>query len=281
MPITDPMTQAKQLIAATLEVPGEFWNARSHVREGASEPEAGINSQAYAESDEAGLKVAGAQPDQKSTKDATLVPIRTLTFRHRRQIAKHMLALSEHDRYLRFGYLARDEHIQKYVDGLDFQHDEVFGIFNRRLQLIAMAHLAFSRNPKDPNSAEFGVSVSAEARGKGLGSRLFERAVLHARSENIDMMFIHALSENAAMLKIARKAGATVESYGGEVEAHLRLPSQDFGERLESAVRDAVEEGIGEMDFRLKLRALQFWDFLSTLQDIRQSVRSASADSGD
>ena len=32
--------------------------------------------------------------------------------------------------------------MSKYVDMLDFEHDEVFGIFNRRLELIAMAHLA-------------------------------------------------------------------------------------------------------------------------------------------
>lgn len=273
------MTQAKKLIQATLDVPGEFWSGRSHVRTQPNEAEVGFNPQAYTESDEAGLKVSNESPIVlQAPKELPLVPIRTLTGRHRRQIAKHMLALSESDRYLRFGYLAKDEHIQKYVDGLDFRHDEVFGIFNRRLQLIAMAHLAFSRSPLDPNSAEFGVSVSAEARGKGLGTRLFERAVLHCRSQNIDMMFIHALSENQAMLKIARNAGAVVESYGGEVQAHLRLPHQDFSERLESAVRDAVEEGIGEVDFRLKQRALQFWQFLASLQEIRQGVRNAGSD---
>lgn len=274
----ETMTKAKQLFQATLDAPGEFWNTRSHMRPALVEPEAGVNPQAYAESDEAALKVSDAQPPEKSDKGAALVPIRNLSSRHRRQIAKHMLSLSQPDRYLRFGYLAKDEHIQKYVDGLDFRHDEVFGIFNRRLQLIAMAHLAFSRDPKDPNSAEFGVSVAADARGKGLGSRLFERAVLHARSENIDMMFIHALSENVAMLKIARKAGAAVENFGGEVEAHLRIPSQDYGERLESAMRDAVEDGIGEMDFRLKQRALQFWEFLASLQEVRQGVRPARSE---
>ena len=36
---------------------------------------------------------------------------------------------------------------------------------------------------------------------------MFERAVIHARNEGVDLLFIHALSENTAMLKIARRAG--------------------------------------------------------------------------
>ena len=272
MKATVNRSQARKLITATLDAPSEFWGARVHLVSGeAAEPSAGRNPQAFPEADEAAL-VATAPSHVSVSKKEVLVPIRTLSQRHRRQIAQHMFALSERDRYLRFGYLAKDEHIQKYVDGLDFEHDEVFGVFNRRLQLVAMAHLAFSRNPDDPQSAEFGVSVSAQARGKGLGSQLFERAVLHARSKNVDLIFIHALSENEAMLKIARKAGAVVENFGGEVQAHLRLPPQDMGERIESAVRDAVEDGIGEVDFRVKQRALQFWQFLASLQAARQSA---------
>ena len=63
----------------------------------------------------------------------------------------------QHDRYLRFGYAATDEQIERYVDGLDFERDEIFGIYNRRLELIAMAHLAFApatrRSSRAPNSA--------------------------------------------------------------------------------------------------------------------------------
>lgn len=279
------MTQAKQLIAATLEVPSEFWRGHAHVKEALAEPEAGRNPQAYPESDEIGLVVAGDAEAAKTAKAAGqinnhgIVPIRSLTSRHRRRIAEHIIELPQHDRYLRFGYVATDEQVRKYVDGLDFKRDEIYGIFNRRLQLIAMAHLALASDPKNPNCAEFGVSVSADARGKGLGTALFERAILHARSENIDMLFIHALSENAAMLKIARKAGAVVESFGGEVEAHLQLPTQDFSGRMESAVKNAVEDGLGELDFRLKLRVLQFWEFLTALQEIRQGERASRADS--
>src|SRR5947207_4326961 len=66
------------------------------------------------------------------------VPIRSLSPRHRSRIAEHLLGLSTADRYLRFGYPATDAHIGKYVDMLDFERDEVFGIFERPLKLIPM-----------------------------------------------------------------------------------------------------------------------------------------------
>src|SRR5438105_2750449 len=96
------------------------------------------------------------------------VPIRSLSPRHRPRIVTHLLALDEHDRYLRFGYPASDEQIAKYVDDLDFARDEVSGIFNRRLELIALAHVAYSPIPQHANPramAEFGGSVLAKARG--------------------------------------------------------------------------------------------------------------------
>src|SRR6188508_2894051 len=93
-----------------------------------------------------------------------IVPIRALGPGHVPRIAAHLLSLEEHDRYLRFGYNASDEQIQRYVDQLDFERDDIFGIFNRRLDLIAMAHLAFIPNePGTPAGAEFGVSVLKKA----------------------------------------------------------------------------------------------------------------------
>jgi hypothetical protein len=45
------------------------------------------------------------------------------------------------------------------------------------------------------------------------------------------MMFIHALSENTPMLKIAKKAGAVVEHDGPETEAYLSLPRSSLDSR--------------------------------------------------
>ena len=198
-----------------------------------------------------------------------LIPIRSIGPSHGARIAAHLLALSAQDRYLRFGYAANDEQILRYVSGLNFERDDIFGIYNRKLELIAMAHLAYSTNPDLRSCAEFGVSVLKQGRSRGYGSRLFDRAVIHARNEGVDMMFIHALSENTAMLNIARKAGATIEREGSECEAYLLLPAAD----LDSRVTEMVDERLAQTDYRLKVQAKQFWDLLAMLQEVRHGVR--------
>ena len=200
---------------------------------------------------------------------SVIVPIRSLGPNHGERIATHLLALEPHDRYLRFGYAANDEQIRRYVDRLDFERDEIFGIYNRKLQLIAVAHLAFSIDPEFKSCAEFGGSVLAHARGRGYGSRLFDRAKMHARNEGVDMMFIHALSENTAMLKIARKAGARIERDGSESEAYLQLPPAS----LDSRITELVDQQIAQTDYRLKVQAKKFRGFLAMLQEIRRGVR--------
>lgn len=214
---------------------------------------------------------------------ASWVPIRSLERRHRRRIAAHLLALSAQDRYLRFGYMASDEQISAYAMGLNFERDEVLGVFNRKLDLVAMAHLAYApiqapmhgaptvAAPKRP-MAEFGVSVLTRVRGRGLGARLFEHATLHARNRGIDTMFIHALSENAPMLKIARNAGATVERDGSESEAWLRLPP----DTVSSHVGEAIERHMAELDFQFKRHARVLGEFIDGVAE----VKSQFAESG-
>lgn len=184
-----------------------------------------------------------------------LVPIRRVGPAHLDDIQAHLLALDPQDRYLRFGYAAGDEQICRYVNGLNFQRDEVFGIFNRRLELLAMAHLAFT---PDAKRAEFGVSVSRHARGRGYGARLFDRAITHARNNRVDQIFIHALSENAAMLHIARSAGATVVRDGSESEAHLQLPPAD----IQSWAIELIGEQLALANYQAKAQNKQFWDML-------------------
>lgn len=192
------------------------------------------------------------------------VPIRSLSERHRPRLATHLRALPDRDRYLRFGYQASDEQIERYVAAIDFEHDEIFGTFNRRLELIAAAHLAFGHAPAAADgraTAEFGVSVLPQSRGRGFGTRLFDHAMLRARNRGFDRLFIHALSENAAMLAIARKAGATVEHDGAEAQAWLELPPDTLASHLDAA----VEHTAAEIDYHLKSRARLFDNRLSEL----------------
>ena len=182
-------------------------------------------------------------PTGVARKSASWVPIRSLSPRHKPRIARQLRALPNADRYLRFGYAATDEQIERYVQGLNFERDEIFGVFNRRLELVAMAHLAYSVDPKWATCAEFGVSVSPHQRGKGLGAKLFAHAVMHARNQGVNLLFIHALSENTAMLNIA--------------------------------LNGLMQEQMAELDYQLKMQAHQFRQWLDTVQEIRRGVRDA------
>lgn len=195
------------------------------------------------------------------------IPIRSLSERHRARVLAHLLTLNAADRYLRFGYVANDAQIGHYVDLLDFRRDEVFGVFNRKLELIAMAHLAYlPLVPGKEGAAEFGVSVLARARGRGYGARLFDHAVLHARNRHVQILIIHALSENTAMLKIARTGGAKVVRDGSESEARLHLPKESLASHLEAIVEDRA----AEFDYQLKSQA-QRMDVLLEFFGVRSS----------
>ena len=212
-------------------------------------------------------------PDNEGPKRPSLpwLPIRSLAPRHRPRILDHLLALPERDRYLRFGYPASDAQIGRYVDLIDFGRDEVFGVFNRRLEVIALAHLAYVGGSQRATMAEFGVSVGVAARGRGFGARLFDHAVLHARNRDVDTLVIPARTENTAMLRIARRAGAVIERDGSDSQALLKLPPMDLSSRLEALLGSHA----AEIDYGLKINARRVDRMLEVVAELRSGMSSA------
>jgi ribosomal protein S18 acetylase RimI-like enzyme len=194
----------------------------------------------------------GPAPGPKGHAAAPWFPIRRLGEQHRERVLTHLLALGEADRHLRFGHVASDEQIGQYAAHLDFDRDEVFGVFDGRLRVVAMAHLAFAPTLADgeQRAAEFGVSVSERQRGRGIGSRLFEHAVTHARNRGARSLAIHLARDNTPMLAIVRKAGATVSYEGGDAVALLELPPDTLGSQLSAL----IENRAAEFDYRWKLQ---------------------------
>ena len=137
-----------------------------------------------------------------------------------------------------------------------------------------MAHLAYAPQAGHDSCAEFGVSVLKSARGRGYGARLFERAAMHARNDSVSQLFIHALSENAVMLQIARNAGASVQRDGSETEAYLRLDAPT----LDSRMTEMIEEQFAQADYGLKVQAKAFWDVLAQVQAVRKGAAEAPRD---
>src|SRR2546427_26329 len=106
-----------------------------------------------------------------------------------------------------------------------------------------------SPEPGDARAPAPGAQVespSPRPGRRGFGRRLFEHAMLHARNRGVETIFIHALSENTAMLKLARHAGAVVERDGSEAEAWLKLPPDSLGSHLD----EIIVEQAAELDYR-------------------------------
>ena len=187
--------------------------------------------------------------------------VKELTARDRRALQTHFLALDGSARLLRFGMVFPDELITRYVQEINFARDTMFGVYDSELMLAGVAHLAFTpreqalpvvaRATSKERVGEFGVSVSASARGMGIGTRLFERAAIHCRNADVDILYMQFLSYNKSMIHIAKKFGMEVQNHHGEADAYLKLGPANPA----SASQEVVEEQVASLDYTLKLEA--------------------------
>ena len=135
----------------------------------------------------------GATLQARPNHETFQIRVKVLSERDRRRLLNHFLDLDRADRMLRFGSELPDELVTRYVQKLNFTRDSVFGVYDARFKLVGVGHLAFSPREALPRGevssketvAELGVSVSACARGMGVGSKLFERAAIRCRNADV------------------------------------------------------------------------------------------------
>jgi RimJ/RimL family protein N-acetyltransferase len=176
------------------------------------------------------------------------VLVRELSSGDRERLLKHFLALDEDDRLLRFGQIVPDRVIENYVANIDFSRDTVFGVFDDQLVLVGVGHLAYLPEEGNKRTAEFGVSVTESARGRGVGSRLFERAAIRSRNTHVSTLYMHCLSRNSTMMHIAKKSGMKIEYAYGEADAYLSLTPADQG----SILTEMLQEQAAVFDYAIK-----------------------------
>jgi GNAT superfamily N-acetyltransferase len=184
----------------------------------------------------------------------TMIFTKSLSTADRGALAAHLLALSTEDRRLRFGVVASDATIRDYVARIDFDRDAVFGVFADDLSLAGVAHVAIA-----DDVVELGVSVLDGYRRRDIGSALFQRASGFARNHFIRTLFMHCLTENAAMMHIAHKSRMKIVTGGGEADAHLELPPLDGG----TIATEFLQERLALFDYSLKAHVLS-WHRLQT-----------------
>ncbi|MDQ6917484.1 MAG: GNAT family N-acetyltransferase [Pseudomonadota bacterium] len=174
------------------------------------------------------------------------IHVHRLTEASRPKLHEHFLRLDANDVRLRFGAPLGPDAIAAYVDRIDFDTDALFGVYDDELGLAAAAHVAFGAE-----GAELGVSVLPAFRARGIGSALFARAVEHARNRFVTRMYMHCLSENAAMMHIASKSGMKICVDTGEAEAFLKLAPADQA----SLSGELMGQRLALFDYALKAQA--------------------------
>jgi RimJ/RimL family protein N-acetyltransferase len=178
-----------------------------------------------------------------SSNSTPSITIRQLTELDRSALEAHFLSLGTEDRRLRFGIALSDQALRGHVERIDFWRDAVFGATDDKLRIVAVAHLAHNGD-----DGELGVSVLPEHRRHGLGAALLARGHTHARNLGLRILFVHCLTENGAMMHVARREGMRIVTDGAEADAFLDLEPADVASRI----GEAIEQAVALFDYALK-----------------------------
>ncbi|TMG81339.1 MAG: GNAT family N-acetyltransferase [Betaproteobacteria bacterium] len=186
------------------------------------------------------------------------VHVQRLTEAVRPRLLEHFLRLSAEDIRLRFGTTFGPSAIAQYVERIDFDNDAVLGVYDDELTLAGVVHVGFSGD-----SAELGLSILPGHRGRGVGSALFARAAEHARNRFVTRLYMHCLSENAAMMHIAKKSGMKICIDTGEADAFLKLPPADPA----SLTGEMFDQRLALFDYALKTQTAALRKITDSLGD--------------
>ena len=166
----------------------------------------------------------------------------------RSRLREHFLQLDPTDRHLRFGASLNDDAVIHYVDTIDFERDEIYAIADDAQIVLGAVHIAIAGQ-----EAELGLSVLASIRGGGIGNALFERAVMRLRNRGVREVLVRCLSENAAIMHLARKHGMNIQFDGSDREARLELPPATSGTYMLEWLQDRQATYVGNLRERSRL----------------------------
>jgi len=186
---------------------------------------------------------------------------------HNKEIRAHLLRLPLPDRYLRFFSAVSEEAIDNYVAKMDLDHiygqtaEAGFGVFNARYKLIGFCHVA-PTSPDRRNECEMAFSVDADHRNKGIGSALFDRAIIHCKSWGINTAFVNCLASNIAMKKMAENYNIPVTTEFGESVGKLNVDDKDS---VRAFLRSVHNDTFALYDLNLRATYQGWLNFIENL----------------
>jgi acetyltransferase len=154
------------------------------------------------------------------------------TPRHRKFLAQ----VTPHDLYLRFftGVRELPEADLAHLTQIDYDRDMAFVAVSRDAagteEILGVARACAD---PDNNAAEFAVLVRSDLKGQGLGTLLMRKLIRYCRERGTGELRGDVMTENGAMLQLARTLGFRVRGTEGNVETIvLALQPEPAGRAL-------------------------------------------------
>jgi len=139
------------------------------------------------------------------------------TPRHRKFLAQ----VAPHDLYLRFftGVRELPEADLAHLTQIDYDRDMAFVAVSRDAagteEILGVARAC---SDPDDSAAEFAVLVRSDLKGQGLGTLLMHKLIRYCRERGTGELRGDVMTENAAMLQLARRLGFKVRGTEGNIE---------------------------------------------------------------
>lgn len=151
------------------------------------------------------------------------------------------MALDDESRYMRFGFMIKNETIERLCDEWQQKphHHKIFAIENANLELVGVAHISL-----EGDIPELAFSVFKEYQKQGMGDALMKRAIEYCQNRNIKQGYMVCLPTNDKIKRLARKNGVLIHTEEGDCEGDVTIPSPT----PVSIWHEYVEDNLGKLD---------------------------------
>lgn len=157
----------------------------------------------------------------------------------RKDVQGFYQSLGKEDRRLRFFSQVSDVGIEQYVAGLDFLRNTILGAFDAEARMSGVLELC-----RDGDVIELALAVAEDARGKGVGSALVEKAWEETRTLGATRLVLVCLSENYAMRALAKRLGMQTRLLDGDLESSCGVPPASPHEALQAMTNELMSTAL-------------------------------------
>ncbi|HKX06566.1 MAG TPA: GNAT family N-acetyltransferase [Stellaceae bacterium] len=137
-------------------------------------------------------------------------------------LSAHLLRLDREQRGFRFGRAVADEWVAHYALSTDWTRSVVLGCWIAG-ELRGVGEIKMLDELGPLPAAEAALSVERPFESRGLGTALFQRALLIARNRGIKHLTMLCLPENERVQRIIRKVRPTLALGRGQIECWIDL----------------------------------------------------------